>query len=932
MSNRRAYRMYNYGFGNQVLLFRTRAELTQQELADAAGVHRRSVQNWETGKAYPKAAALQRLIAVLLRRHGFSIGTERNDAQALWEQAAHDSPAPLVPFDEVWFARLLAAGAALPAARRPAGVDERQMLSDVRVETGGASAGVHRALGLPIPATAFIGRGPELAHLVRLLSDPACRLLTLLGPGGIGKTRLALQIAADHAEAFADGVAFVSLASVGSPNQIASAISDALHLSVAGHADPTDHLLGALRDRQLLLILDNIEHLLDGVELVGTILEQAPAVIILTTSRERLNLQAEWLFDVDGLAYPAEDAHRSMSPETLAALVSYSAIELFVQRAQQLRPDLALTGATLTTITRICRRVAGMPLAIELAAAGVRTLSLPEIERQIGAHLDVLSTTLRDVPQRHRSLRAVFDHSWALLAEAERIALSRLAVFRGGCTAPAAEVVAEAPLSRLLALVEKSLLRQERDERRLGDDGKVDTHFVMLEPIREYAHERLEASSDAQTMHERHAHYYTRLAEAALADWDTPRINEAIARQRREHDNLRAALQWACDTGNSALGLRLTAALWGFWRSYGYSREGRAWLERVLQLDPRPVERTAIDARRRGLHSAAWLASDQHEYAIAARLFAESLELGAALDDTDGELDLLINAAREARAAGHYYRATTLLEDALSRFRRGADTRGPTPETQPAPPELGQVLRELALVRRERGDFAGATALLNESLELHRAAGDRVSMALAQLGLGDVARDLGDGPAVRAHCEPSVAIFRESGMQWAIGFALNNLANGALSEHEMPRAIALIHESEALFRELNSDASLAEVLLTRGKIALAQADIPAAHRAMSAALRLAQVAGPRLLVAASLDGLASVAADNGQADQSVRLLAASAALREAMGAPVRPADRVAVDAALASAEARLGHEAVAAAWASASRQPLEQIHEMLGGW
>lgn len=214
--------------------------------------------------------------------------------------------------------------------------------------------------------------------------------------------------------------------------------------------------------------------------------------------------------------------------------------------------------------------------------------------------------------------------------------------------------------------------RHERDERWSRDDrSTVEPCFVMLEPIREYAQEQLEASPDAETVHARHTHYFTLLAETALAEWDTPRINQAIARQRREHDNMRAALQWACDTGNTALGLRLAAALWSFWRSYGYGNEGRAWLERVLQLDPQPADRTAMAARRRALHAAAWLASDQHEFIAAARLFEESMALREALGETDGQIDLLINAAREARSAGQYQRATALLEDALSRYRRG---------------------------------------------------------------------------------------------------------------------------------------------------------------------------------------------------------------------------------------------------------------------
>ena len=478
-------------------------------------------------------------------------------------------------------------------------------------------------------------------------------------------------------------------------------------------------------------------------------------------------------------------------------------------------------------------------------------------------------------------------------------------------------------LNLLASLVDKSLIRQEGTAAALD---QAEQRFMLSEPIREYALDRLAASPDAEAIRRRHAHYFTALAEAAAAQWETPQINAAIAQQRAEHDNMRAALQWACDTGNSQLGLQLAAALWGFWRSYGYISEGRAWLEQLLKLDEHPSDTAAMAARQRGLHAAAWLASDQHQYTTATQLFEQSMALRRALGETAGATDLLLNAARQARAGGQYRRATALLEDAL-RDRERLRSARPYLSSD----DLGQVLRELGLVLREQGDFVRAAALFEEGLAFHRASGNRVGMALEMLGLADVARDQGDSLGVRAHCEPSLAILREFDMQWAIGFALNTRALGVYYEGYLTRAFALIDESAALFRELQSDASLAEVLITQGKIVRAQGDLGAAHAALTEALQLALSLGPRLMVAFAMEGLAGVLAAQGRAEPAVRLLAPAAALRVQMGTPVWPADQRSVEQALATARAALGDSAFDAAWAAAAAVPFEQFHTLIDG-
>ena len=874
-----------------MLALRTKMGLTQVELAQFLGVLRRAVGDWEAGKSYPKLEHFKQLIVLALQNKAFPAGSEAERIRALW-YASHQK----VLLDEAWLNGLLS-------------LSPKQETNSARDEDALTRNDKPASLVLPFQPTAFVGRVTELAEIDVLLADPACRLLTLMGPGGIGKTRLAFEVAARQMERFPDGVAFVPLVSVGTPSQIVSAIGSSLNLSSSSQADPREQLLTYLRNRHTLLLLDNFEHLLERAEIVSEILSAVPRVKIIVTSRERLNLSAEWLFDVGGLSYPLGDPSSFESPKDVA---DYSAVQLFIQRATQMQPTFPLTNATLAMIVRICQHIAGMPLAIELAAATLRVLSLAEIEQEILANLDTLTTKLRNVPARHRSLRAVFNHSWNLFSEPEQALFSRLAVFRGGCTAAAAVQVAGATLPTLMKLVDKSLLQPVMAK------GHTEPRFALLEPVRDYALEKLAAQEDADALRRAHASYYLALAEAAAAHWSTPTVDSWLAQLDADYENLRAALQWARD-GDPTIGLKLAVALRRFWRSRGYLGEGRVWFEELLALQNNMSDAVATAARLQALDAAAWLAVDQYDYARASQLFEQSRNLRRALGVDEGETQLLVNQAMQARAMGQYQRATELLEDAVARHRalgdRGSLSSG----------GLGYSLGFLGQVRREQGDFATAAALLNECLELHRGLEDREGVAHSLLNLSDLARDQGNVAGVRMYCEQCLTMFRELGSQWAIGFALNNLALAEYVDGNLVGAFNLAEESVSLFRRIPSEGSLAEVLITQGHILLAQGKAAAAYSTLSEALRFAWAVGPRLFVAASLEGLASVVAEHGQDDLAVRLLSAASTLRAEMGTPIRPVDQPTFERALRVARSTLEPETFAAVWSEAETWSLDQI-------
>ena len=798
-----------YSFGNWVRRRRKALDLTQQALADHVGCSISLIFKIESDERRPS-----RQMADLLARH-LQIPTDQHDLflKVARQEKRVEELEPDSPLSE-------------PKPAAP----------DLFSET------------LPLPLTSIVGREHELRAIIRQLQDPACRLLTLMGPGGVGKTRLALEVAHQKHE-FEHGTCFVSLVGTSAVEFIVPAVADALGFAFSGATDLKTQLFNYLTDKRLLLVLDNLEHLLNGIEILDGLLEHAPSVKLLVTSREQLNLRAEWVFEVQGLPVPSDMELRNLESNSAAAL--------FIQRAKKANANFTPSPENLPAITHICQLVEGLPLGLELAATWVRMMSLQEIADEIERNLDFLTTTTRDVPQRHRSIRAVFDYSWNLLSDAEQSALRQLAVFRGGFSRDSAESVAGVTLIQLLALVDKSLLRHIS-----AQTSWYDFH----ELIRQYAEAKLQEHPEGfMETRERHADYYADLLHQWKSRIQGSGQHEILLQTSLEIDNLRLAWDWMVahrQTSNLEKSLDTMFVL----------HDIRNWLHQGSTLFEKAVEAVQSlefdDGKRNGHaillgelmvgqgHMCWHLGQTQR----ARDLLQQSLQMLRPHRGCAMLAEALLYLSILEHSQGNFQTARRLAEECVSLNREQGRQTG-----------TGYALSNLGMICITLGEYETAYGCIEEGTAVMQLIEYSRGIAVNQTRLGAAALRLGKFAEAQRLLDESLEIARQLRDRWGIGNALNYLGLLEFAKGNLERAEELIRESATLFREDGDQIMLASILTDLGYILIGRTANGQAWQVFWRALELALQSQAIPVVLSSLAGIAALQAKEGATELALEL-------------------------------------------------------------
>ncbi|MGI8771490.1 MAG: tetratricopeptide repeat protein, partial [Acidobacteriaceae bacterium] len=743
-----------------------------------------------------------------------------------------------------------------------------------------AAAAAIRPSNLPAQRTPFVGREKELAALTGLLQWPDVQLVTLTGPGGIGKTRLALQAARELAGHFPGGIYMIPLASLNDAALVPVLIAETLGLRESGGESggqaegqsggqfPFEVLREYLQNPlcpPMLLLFDNFEHLTAAAPTVADLLTAGPNLKVLVTSRAPLHLYGEREFPVPTLGVPDL---QPMLP--LEALVRYPSVSLFRKRARAVKPDFEITEENSTAVATICVQLDGLPLAIELAAARIKLLSPSAMQVRLGSRLHLLTGGARDLPARQQTLRGAMDWSYDLLNTAEQRLFRRLSLFVGGCTLEAVEAVCDTRgdleldvFDGMASLVDKSLVQQ-------WERGAGEPRFTMLKTIRDYGLEQLAPSGEEEATRRAHAAYYLVLAEEAIAGGAEAAHAEWLERVEMEHDNLRAALRWLTQTEDADWGMRLANALFPFWEAREHLAEGRDRLHRLLRL---PGAAARSRKRIRTLFAAGALAGDQGDYAAAEELLEESLGIARELKDNHG---------------------------------------------------VAVSLNALAAIFHARGELAAAGALFEESLAACRELGDRMAAARTLSNLAGVVRLQGDYARARSLYEECGASFAELGDRTGMAWSLDHQGDVAREQGEAETARALYEQSLAAFRALRDSSGIAGTVADLGDLALERKDYCAARTLYEESLRVFERLGSKRGIARVLECFACLAVSEAKPERSLHLAGAAAALRQTIGALLNFAERARLEQDLGAARQAMSNTAGASAWMEGWAIPAEE--------
>jgi predicted ATPase/transcriptional regulator with XRE-family HTH domain len=816
----------DYSFGNWVRRRRKSLDLTQQELAERVGCSTSLIFKIESDERRPS-----RQIAELLLEHLEIPPDQRN----LFLKVARQEKAS-GQLDSIALPPSSWALSQLSQQSNPS--TDPKLLN--RVEGPGTS--------LPLPLMPIIGREPELQSIGQQLQNPACRLLTLTGSGGVGKTRLALEAARQLGSSFHHGVCFVSLISTGSSEFIIPAIADSLGFAFSGAIEIKTQLINYLKEKHILLVLDNLEHLLNGIQLLDELLERAPGVKILATSREQLNLGVEWVFEVQGLPVP----------ETIEVkdIGFNSAVALFLQRAKQMKSGFTPNAEDLASITRICQVVEGLPLGLELAAAWVKVMSVNQIAREIERSVDFLSTSVRDMPLRHRSIRAVFDYSWSLLSEEERQVVMRLSIFRG-FTRDAMEKVAGATLFSLSSLMDKSIVRQ-------GAPSRYNLH----ELFRQYAASHLEQNTDEQSaVLEKYCHYYLTLLEHSDPALRGNRQKQTLVELKADIDNLRAAWEIAVLYKRIDLLQRAALPLWYYYNLRDSLQEGESVFERAaamcrVQLDHRSPEQAARPQWEAVLGE---LLSHQAQFTFrqgrvptAGELYAASIGLLRPLHEPSALTQALTYSGVVSWIAGRFEEAWSSLNEAISIAQTMGDTWA-----------QAQCLNFMGMVAHAQGDYGKAYDFLQESIIRARALGDTRFIAFISGQLSRAAQALGRSAEVVDLLQESLQLTTETGDRLGIGLTLEQLAIATRASGDAEEAKRLLKESIKHFADIGDMWFLGHALTLEAYFALEAGEDHQAEESFRRALKIALENQSPPNVLGALAGLATLAAKDGRREQAL---------------------------------------------------------------